>query len=194
VRLARPLSTIVLAFGATTGLLQRLVPSRYNLGPEGRWWEVLRRAVSGVAARMDERAGPRAVVRAEYAGRLNRAAAATEQWLWDAGFVRNPFARLKVRDGEPELGSWVYRESPLAQRQLHLMLFECEDGSIDIYAHAELSSIHPVHGPAHFRGDGQSVGVGVRRARRLLPLDVSDALADPPDVPWSVAAHERTDG
>jgi len=69
------------------------------------------------------------------------------------------------------------------------MLFEPADGGIDVYAHEELSSVHPVYGPAHFRGGGQSVGAGVRRGRRLLPLDTSEAPAEPPEDPWYVPAR-----
>jgi len=66
-------------------------------------------------ARIDEQAGPREVVHAEYAGALEASLSETEQWLWDMGFVRNPIARLKTRAGEPEAGSWVYRVSPLSR-------------------------------------------------------------------------------
>jgi hypothetical protein len=140
-------------------------------------------------AAIDEGAGPRPVVHAEFAGALDRNLPETEQWLHDMGFVRNPIARLKTRDGTPEAGSWVYRESPLARRQLHFMLFESDDGGIAVYAHEELSSVHPLYGPGHFRGEGQSVGAGVERARELLPLDTEGALDDPPDEPWQVAAE-----
>lgn len=120
----------------------------------------------------------------EYAGQLDASLGETEELLWDLGFVRNPFARLKTRKGEPEAGSWVYRDSPLDTRQLHLMLFHRDDGTIDIYAHEELSSVHPLCGPDHFRGCGQSVGAGVRRAREWLPLETEEAPADPPDGSW----------
>jgi hypothetical protein len=191
VSVRRWLSSVVLGLGATAGLLQTYgVPLQRNRGPESRWWESLRRAIAGAVARVDEQAGPREVVHGEYAGALGRSLAQTEQWLWDMGFVRNPVARLKTRNGEPEAGSWVYRSSPLARRQLHLMLFERADGGVDVYAHEELSSVHPLYGPAHFRGTGQSVGAGVRRARGLLPLDTSEALEQPPDEPWDAAAGE----
>jgi hypothetical protein len=186
------LSSVALSFGATAGLIQTYgIPLRRNQGPESRWWESVRRAIADGLARIDEQAGPRSVVHAEYAGALECSLAETEQWLWDMGFVRNPIARLKTRDGAPEAGSWVYRSSPLSRRQLHLMLFERADGGVDVYAHDELSSVHPLYGPAHFRGEGQSVGAGVRRARRLLPLDTTDAPANPPDEPWNVAAQQE---
>lgn len=184
------LSTVILSLGATAGFVQSYgLPLRFNRGPESRWWETLRRRISSSLERIDERAGPRPVVEAEFAGTLDRSLSETEQWLWDMGFVRNPIARLKTRNGVPEAGSWVYRDSPLAKRQLHVMLFERADSGIDIYAHEELSSIHPLHGPAHFRGEGQSVGAGVQKARELLPLETAEAPENPPGVPWNEAAR-----
>jgi len=175
---------LLLHAGATAGLLQTYgVPVRWNQGPESRWWESFRQRTANVWDQIDSNAGPRPVVDAEFAGTLGRSLDETEQLLWELGFVRNPIARVKQRDGKPEDGSWVYRESPLSPRQLHLMLFE-RDEVVDIYAHEELSSVHPLCGPAHFRGQGQSVGGGVRRARELLDLDTSGAIEEPPDCSW----------
>lgn len=189
-RIRRLLGSLCLALGAGLGFVQTYaLPFGWNRGPGSRWWESLRRATATALAAVDERAGPRPVVHAEFAGTIARSLDETERWLHDIGFVRNPIARLKTRDGTPEAGSWVYRESPLARRQLHLMLFESEDGGIAVYAHEELSSVHPLTGPGHFRGTGQSVGAGVRRARGLLPLDTQGAPDDPPEERWRVAAE-----
>lgn len=176
----------VLAAGATLGLIQTyLFPFRLNRGPEGRWWEPLRRFVSVPAGVIDRRAGPRPITRGEYAGVFPFPLERTERYLYREGFLRNPTARVKVRNGEPEDGSWVYRESPLAPRQLHLMLFERSDGNTDVYAHEELSSVHPLCGLAHFSGDGQSVAAGVRRARQWFDLDTTEAPDDPPEGAWN---------
>lgn len=176
----------VLALGALVGWIQTYaVPLRRNRGPEGRWWERIRRLVADVAESLDTRAGPRPITEGEYAGCLPRSLESTEEFLYRSGFVRNPTARLKVRDGRPEDGSWVYRESPLATRQLHLMLWARPDGSTDIYAHEELSSVHPLCGVAHFTGLGQSVGAGVRRTREWFPVDTSEAPDEPPEGAWN---------
>lgn len=186
--LGRALRSVVLGSGALLGLCQTYaVPFRANRGPKGRWWERLRRIVAGTAGRLDHRAGPRPITRGEYAGVYRGSLAETEAILYSEGFFRNPTARLKTRDGEPEDGSWVYRESPLAPRQLHLMLFERADGHTDIYAHEELSSVNPLCAMAHFTGAGQTVAAGVFRARGLLDLDTSDAPADPPEGAWNTA-------
>ena len=180
------LKRVVLAGGAILGLCQTYaVPLRLNRGPEGRWWESLRRIVAGTAARVDPQAGPREVAPGEYAGVFPASLAETEATLYAAGFLRNPTARLKTRDGAPEDGSWVYRETPLAPRQLHLMLFERPDGHTDVYAHEELSSVNPLCAMSHFTGAGQSVADGVFRARELFDLDTTDAPADPPEGPWN---------
>ena len=182
---ARWLSTFALGCGAALGfVISYAVPTRYNRGPEARWWERLRRISSRLFGLVDEDGGPRPITDGEYAGRLDCDLDTAETLLYEAGFIRNPMARLKIRDDQAEGGSWVYRESPLAPRQFHLMLFENDDGTTDVYAHEELSSVHPLCGPAHFRGDGQSVRVGVERARAWFSLDASDATATPPEGSW----------
>ncbi|MEF8814084.1 MAG: hypothetical protein V5A55_09730 [Halovenus sp.] len=164
--------TLVLSLGAILGLVQAYVlPVRRNRGPEGRWWEPLRQRASRLLGRrFDEGAGPRSITREEYAGTLPVSVPVAEELLYQRGFVRNPLARLKQRDGTPESGSWVARESPLATRQLHCMLFEV-DGGTAVYAHEEFSSVNPLYAPAHFAGIDQRNRAGVERARDRLPLE-----------------------
>jgi len=178
---------LLLAVGATVGLLQAYaLPFGWNRGPEGRWWEPVRRHLSHLLGGIfDERAGPRPITIGEYAGSLDCSVARTERLLWQWGFIRNPLARLKTLDGDPEAGSWVYRDSPLAARQLHLMLFPRQDGGTDVYAHEEPSSVHPRLGASHVAGESQRLATGVKRARERLPLDTTGAPVDPPDGPWT---------
>lgn len=180
--LVPPLATV----GAALGLLQAHgLPVRWNVGPQGRWWERLRRGASrGLGRVLDPRIGPRPITDGEYAGRLDASLDTVERRLWEDGFVRNPLSRLKRRDGEPEAGSWVRRDSPLARRQLHLMLFPGDGGGVDVYAHEEPSSVNPLLGYVHLTGATQNVAEGVRRARRVLPLDESEATVEPPEGPW----------
>lgn len=181
----RWLSMLALGCGATLGfVLSYAVPTRYNRGPEARWWERLRRISSRLFGLVDEDGGPRPITEGEYAGRLDCDLDTAERQLYREGYIRNPMSRLKTRDSKPEDGSWVYRESPLAPSQLHLMLFENGDGTTDVYAHQELSSVNPLCGPAHFRGDGQSVRVGVDRAREWFSLDTSRVTTTPPEGSW----------
>lgn len=181
--LPSPLSRL----GAAVGLVQTYgLPFRWNRGPAAAWWEPLRRAVSRALGRhLDERLGPRPISEGEYAGSLPESLATAEARLWAAGFVRNPFARLKTREGAAEHASWVYRDGPLARRQLHLMLFPGPDGTTDVYAHAEPSSVNPLLAGAHLNGVGQNVREGVERARARLPLETDGAPTTAPNGPWN---------
>lgn len=166
-----------LGFAVTYGL-----PVAWNVGPQGRWWERVRRVASRLGGRfVDDRMGPRPIAPGEYAGRLDQPPELVEQRLWEMGFVRNPFSRLKHRDGTSECGSWVYRASPLASRQLHVMLFRGDAVSTHVYAHEEVSSVHPLGGERHLDGVSQNVALGVERARALLDLTVPET-AQPPTV------------
>ena len=187
--LREALSRGVSSVGAGLGCLQTYgLPFAWNQGPQARWWEPLRRGISrGLGRLYDERAGPREITAGEYAGRLSMSLEEAERLLWTWGFVRSPLSRLKTRDGDPEVGSWVYRDAPLARRQLHLMLFDGREG-IEVYAHEEPSSVNPFVGAAHFDGAGQRVALGVELARERLPLDTSDATVEPPEGHWSDGA------
>lgn len=184
--MAPGVSTLLARLGATLGFLQTYaLPFHWNRGPAGRWWERVRRSASRLAGTLlDDRAGPRPITEGEFAGVFECPLPVVEAQLWAAGFVRNPLSRLKTRDGEPEVGSWVYRERPLARRQLHLMLFRGRNGTVDVYAHDELSSVNPFVGPAHLDGTRQNVRVGVQRARDRLPLVYDEAASTAPDGPW----------
>lgn len=52
------------------------------------------------------------------------------------GFSRNPIAALKVRtDGNTSEGSWVWRPSPLADDQLHVVIHDLRnEPGVDVYA------------------------------------------------------------
>lgn len=178
----------VVNVGAALGLTMTYgVPSRYNIGPEGRWWERVRRTLSELGGAVDERLGPRPITDAEYAGTIAKPPDLVDISLWERGFVRNPFSRIKTLDGQPECGSWVYRESPLSARQYHLMLFETDDARTHVYAHEEASSVNPTMGADHVDGDGQNIAKGVRWARERLPLEIEKETPDPPEASWTVA-------
>lgn len=150
---------------------------RTDLGPEDDWWETVRR--EGVPAVHDvlEEVGMYAtypIEEDEYAGTLPVHPEEAEHLLSDEGFRRNPVAALKVRgDGEKEVGSWVYRESPLARRQLHVMLFERSTGQetlTDVYAHEEYSSLHPAVAYEHYREVDYDPERGKERVRDRFDL------------------------
>ena len=187
------LPDFVVTLGAGMGLLvTHGVRSRYSLGPEGRWWELLRRTFSRIGGRIDRRLGPRPIMEAEYAGTLDMPPELAEELLWARGFVRNPFSRLKLLDGSPEFSSWVYRESWLSFRQLHVMLFPAADARTHVYAHEEASSANPLVGTDHFDGCEQSVAEGVTWARVVLPVEILKETPAPPDGPWTDALSEES--
>ncbi len=185
----RVIATVSAAIGF---LIQYAPPFRWTLGPRSRWWEGLRRWLSRhLGSVFDDRVGPRPITAHEYAGSLQMSLAEAEQLLGNRGFRRNPFARLKTRNEEAEVGSWVFRSSPLSRRQLHLMLFTGDESGVDVYAHTEHSSVNPLVAADHVTGSAQNIAAGVDQARDRLPLEQTRATPEPPDGPWSVVA--RTD-
>lgn len=180
--------SLIVTLGATVGFIHvYALPVRWNIGPSARWWRRVRRLASAIAGEwFDERAAPRPVTEGEYAGMTAGPLEEVEELLWRNGFVRNPFSRLKTRGSQLEAGSWAYRESALANRQLHVMLFTRDDGDVDVYAHEEPSSVNPLAGARHFRGEGQDVAAGVASAVERLPLDTSERTVDPVSGPWNV--------
>lgn len=171
----------ILLVGAALGFVQTYgLPLYWNCGPGGSWWEPLRRVCSRVLGEgFDERAGPRSIDQQEYVGQLDCPPELVEGLLWQRGFQRNPFARLKTRDGASETGSWVYRPTPLAKYQIHCMLFRTEEGGTDIYAHKEVSNVHPYYAPAHFNGTEQDGTAGVQFTREVLADQEWTEMTDP---------------
>jgi hypothetical protein len=138
-----------------------------GVGPKGRFWEPMRHSFSRKLSRVDERFGPREITEEEYVKEIKKSPEEVEEELRQQGFTRNPLSRLKTLEGDVEYGSWVKRESPLDRRQLHVMLFETEEGTA-IYAHEEYSSMHPFYAYEHFNGVDQRREEGARKASELL--------------------------
>ena len=151
------------------------------------WWEALRagtlpwlhRWLSLLGAYAEGRVAP-----SSYALTVELDPEALEARLHDLGFVRNPLAAFERRPGGHEVGSWARRESLLADRQLHVLLFDgANPGETDVYAHEEASWItHPV---AHYRQEAIDVVAGVRAVRaafREAGLPVRTRSDAPPDA------------
>lgn len=166
------LVNLIVIIGSSLGFILNHAPSVSWLnGPDGRWLETIRQWMSrGLGIIFHKRAGPRSVTGEEYAGTLNLSLDEVEDYLWEGGFKRNLLSRLKTRNGEIEVGSWVYRESPLSKRQLHLMLFPGPNGCVDVYAHDEFSSVNPLVSRDHFPGTDQQAREGVKQVRDRFPL------------------------
>jgi len=158
--------------------------SRGTSGPAGRWWEPVRRGASrSLGAVLDERAGPRPITEGEYAGTYLSDRDAFERLLWAEGFVRNPFSRLKVREDGPEVGSWVTRDSPLADRQLHLMLFPGEGRRGRLRPRGDIER-QPATS-ARRTSTGRPAGrAGRRDGLRRFTLETRRPWVEPPTGAW----------
>ena len=82
----------------------------------------------------------------EYAGTAHCRIDDLEARLSQAGFRWDPISLYHFTPlGTPADGSWVYRDSPLADRQLHAVLFAPDEDRIDVYGHYEYNWIrHPI--------------------------------------------------
>jgi len=168
-----------LALGAGVAILNPIINIglRWSLDPEDDWWEDARRATLPVLDSYAERYGEYTAYPLdpdEYAGTAPMPPEEFEQRLAAEGFKRNPIAALKTNPaGKQEVGSWAYRDGPLARRQLHVMLFEREtdDGlQTDVYAHEEYSSLHPLVAYEHYTAVDYDPEAGVKRARSIFDL------------------------
>lgn len=178
---------------ATVALYARLrAPDRW-FGPRAGAWNPVRRLLLPPLDRLKRERIPGGFAmytleREEYVGIVDADLDDVEYWLHDQGFERMPLAALKeLEDGRLERGSWVLRDGLLAERQLHVMLFDAEreqppdDAAVaahagdsedtvgvDVYAHEEYNALHPVYGYKHYRGVDYDPEAGVRRMVVLL--------------------------
>jgi hypothetical protein len=141
--------------------------STSGVGPRSRYWESLRQGCSRKLSFVDERFGPREITEEEFVKEVEEEPSEVESELRQKGFTRNPLSRVKTLGGDSEYGSWVKRDSPLDERQLHVMLFSSDRGT-EIYAHEEYSSMHPFYAYDHFNGVTQRKEKGAEMARELL--------------------------
>lgn len=120
----------------------------------------------------------------EYVATLDCSRSDAEDLFAGLGFSRSLFASLKVRvDGNVSDGSWVHRESFLADHQLHVILHQAETG-IQAYAHWEYSSIrHPYR---HYLAREYSAETGVRMMRSVLE-ETSDRFG----LSWRIKSPHR---
>lgn len=104
---------------------------------------------------------------AEYVGTVLRPLDAVRETLRRLEFEREPIASLKRRaDGRLSAGSWVRRESPLADKQLHVTLVRDGAGVVELYAHREYSWLtHPYR---HYTFSEWEPEAGVERLRELF--------------------------
>lgn len=102
-----------------------------------------------------------------YAGTIERPIEDLESRLSEYGFRWNPVSMYHYTPlGNQTNGSWVYRESALADRQLHAVLVRQGSERVDVYAHEEYNwHRHPLK---HLRDAGIDRDRGSHRMRRVL--------------------------
>ena len=103
----------------------------------------------------------------EYVGTVERSIREFRPALESMQFTPEPVASLKVhRDGRLSAGSWVRRQSTMADWQLHVTLYQDGRDAVEVFAHREYSWLrHPYR---HYRGEGWDTDGGVSRMRSLL--------------------------
>lgn len=102
-----------------------------------------------------------------YVGAVGLPIAAFESELRAGGFVWDPVSlyHYTPEDNAAD-GSWVHRESPLVDRQLHVVLVDQAPDHVDVYAHDEPNWIrHPVD---HARQDDIDPARGATAMRHWL--------------------------
>jgi hypothetical protein len=108
-----------------------------------------------------------------YAGTVRCGVEQLEAQLPNRGFRWNPVSMYHyTRLGNRTNGSWVYRESPFADRQLHAVLVKEGPERVDVYAYEEYNwRRHPLK---HARDAGIDRERGAERMRSVLAdLDVA---------------------
>ena len=170
------------ALVAVVALHAYLRSPAWVFGPQARFWNPLRRVFVPLLDRIarehlaDATGGEidfaaYELANSEYVGRVEASVGAFERELYDAGFKRMPLAALKsLDDGRIEQGSWARRDGLLADRQVHVMLFESPAGEsgIDVFAHEEYNALNPAVAWKHYTGERYDPAAGVAEIRAWL--------------------------
>lgn len=168
-------------------------------GPRATYWNAIRCRYLPRLDRLARRFGlgyaayelhPR-----ELAGTVDEPVETVESTLAGHGFERMPLAAWKtLGDGRGEAGSWALREGPLAERQLHVMLFASGDGTTELYAHEEYNAFHPRYANNHYYGVDYDPEGGQQRLEALLGDRLTPAEPVDSQPPADMKAHERAPG
>lgn len=115
---------------------------------------------------------------AGYVGTVRAPIQDVEAALRDGGFSWDPVSLYHyTREGDDADGSWAYRASWFADRQLHVVLFAEGDAVTEVYAHDEFNwSRHPV---CHARQVDIRRAAASARMRRWLEARDLECEHDP---------------
>ncbi len=103
----------------------------------------------------------------EYVGTVEQPLDEFTETLQDHGFDWDPLAWYHQPPvGSEPNGSWAYRRTPLADRQIHVILIAHSPAYIDVFAHEEYNWLrHPIK---HLRHVDIEREAGSRETRRWL--------------------------
>mgnify|MGYP007047127219 CR=1 FL=1 len=121
----------------------------------------------------------------EFVGSVKKESKEFAQVMEDDGYVQCILSGLKYRppnvnpntSGQVtfESGSMAFRESKsdvlpdaLALRQVHVFWFDNRDGSVNVYAHEEYSSLNPLVAWRHYQAVTQDAELGKEEVRKVL--------------------------
>lgn len=137
---------------------------RKHYGPDADYWELVRRAVLPQLNRLARRNGwgyaAYTLSNDEYLGKVDEDPEAFEERLYAMGAYRMPLAAYKYRPGPEdkerrgEVGSWAWRPWLFSRRQIHLILFEGEEGETLVFGHEEANAYNPLTAASHYLGIG----------------------------------------
>ncbi|UBF22617.1 hypothetical protein HRTV-25_gp36 [Halorubrum tailed virus 25] len=164
-------------------VLYHYLGREYLGAEENKYWNALRRTVlagldpyvqKNTQFALTNRAHPE-----EFVTTVDMSPQAVAETFEAAGFVQGVISGLKDRGpkDEPdyEVGSMVFREARsdlvpdcLALYQVHVFWFENADGTCDVYAHHEYSSLNPLVAWQHYRAVGQDPVRGKKAALKVV--------------------------
>jgi len=167
--------------GIVVVILYHYIGRRWLGADENRLWNRLRRTVLGSGDSFVRKKTDFALTNTahneEFVGSYDMSSDELAEKLEENGYLQCVLSGLKKR-GDPseyEVGSMAYRESAsslvpdaLAMKQTHIFWFENEDGTVDVYAHHEFSSLNPLVAWKHYRAVGQEYETGINEAKEIL--------------------------
>jgi len=169
-----------LVSGLAVVVLYHYIGREYLGADENKYWNALRVSLlssgDGYVRRKTNFALTNTASQEELVGTLDMTSDEFAHALQKAGYLQGVLSGLKDRsNGDYESGSMVYRESKmdllpdaLALRQVHVFWFENDDGTIEVYAHEEYSSLNPLVSVQHYRAITQNAEKGKARVRSDL--------------------------
>ena len=164
-------------------ILYHYLGAEYLGAEETKVWNKIRRVLllggDNFVRRKTEFALTNTAKKEELVGMLEMSNMELAQVIEESGGVQSVLSGLKKRTisetTQYESGSMVIRESKsdlipdvLAKWQLHIFWFQNSNGTLDVYAHWEYSSLNPLFAWPHYLAIKQNPAKGVEKAQKIL--------------------------